>query len=603
MHPVHSPDPRRPGWLTGLAALGATIGLILALAPQWFDGTGCDGDSLCPIGQGLRRGHDTAFHAVTTRAVARSLEARSGAPLLPASILPEVGPRYPEWVDSIQGGLGGPVFAIYPPVATFATAALERALSLDTTVALRTGATLAVLLAFTSFVGAGRWIGASPAGAVLGATLYAAGPHVLTDLHLRFALATLWAYAWLPWIVVGSLRLLRRPDWVAWIVTVVATAGLWCTHVISGILLAAACAPALVAAVWFSIQSRRSSRQGHTPFAGPIRWIGAIAVSLPLAAVFLLPMIASRGAVELEWIQNSGHGDFRRNFLFLDERAADFSQAALKPWMESLAMAQLSGGLVLVALIFWRPIATTADRTVQRRALAGGATMVWIFLLQTPLSWPVWRLTPLAWAQFPWRLAGLQGLLLGLLVAHVLSAGRRAGIRSAAPLLVAAAVLVFGLVSVRPFDVGLRDGAEEIDRRSAELWVPEYLPAGWLEGHEPMPGQELPWELEAGEATTLEQSPGRWHLLLNAPTPTHFVGPFAFPGMSARLDGVTADTAADEDQRLVVAVPAGRHELELRYRTPWRRTGFWISVLTLLALYPSSRFIVLSRTSRSRAAT
>ena len=600
-------------WTVCLAAIAV---LTAALVPLWFTTTDCSDDAPCTIGRGQRAGHDAAFHAVTTRAVARALEAGSGTPLLPL-----VGPRYPEWVDSIQGGLGGPVFSIYPPLATFVAATIEWGLGLDTTVALRSASTIAVILAFCSFFGASRWLGLATAPALLAAALYAGGPHLLTDLHVRSAFATLWAYLWTPWIAAGSWLTLRRDDsraWWAWWVATGSTAALWCTHVVSGVLLAAAAAPALVALVLHTLRDRISTRQPSVrgvssdedrraaTWRGLFRWFAAIALSLPLAAVFLLPMVIARGSVDLEWIQLSDHGDFRRNFLFLDEAAAGFSQAAIKPWMERLALAQLGGGLALTALLAMRWGRQGRDANRRILALVAGGSMVWIFFLQTPWSVPFWNLTPLAWVQFPWRFAGVQGTLLCLLVALALTATERGSaqrektpsrssgqlsVEAATGVLVTVLVLVLGFWSVRPFEITLRGGAAEIDRRAPEFWVPEYLPRDWGNNRSPAPGQRFPWTLASGDVVVEQASPGSWQLRLDAPRSSTFIGPLAFPGFRAKLDGKPVHTFTGEDLRLALEVPPGTHELELSYRTPWRRTGFLISVLTLLALLPLSRRI------------
>ena len=595
-----TPTPERSPWPARVAGPLALIVILAALAPLWFAAASCTDEAPCAIGIGLRSGHDSAFHAVTTRAVARALEAGSGTPLLFG-----LGPRYPEWVDSLQGGLGGPVFAIYPPVATFVAASIEWLLGVDTTVALRVGLTLSVLLAFASFHGAARWLGASSVTALLAATLYAAGPHFLTDLHVRFAMATLWAYVWFPWIVAGSWRVLCRGGTTAWVLSIVATAGLWCTHVVSGVLLAAAAAPALIA---YSLSAMRSARgrdhrRGASTLRGLFRWSVAITLSLPLAAIFLLPMVAARGHVELEWIQASEHGDFRRNFLFSDEVAAGFSEAAIKPWMESLALVQLGAGLVLALLLAVSTKAPEASRQTRRLALLAGVTMIWVFLLQTPISAPLWQFTPLAWAQFPWRFAGLQGLLLCLLVALTMANSSRARPASddradlrrprrasgwvGASL--AAALLALGFWSVRPFDVGLRGGAAEIDRRAPDFWVPEYLPRGWMTDRDPEPGQRFNWLLADGQMRSLEDSPGRWRFELEATTATRFVGPFAFPGLRSELDGESVESAVSDDRRLEIAIPAGKHDLVIHYRAPWRRTGLLITLGTLFGLVPLRR--------------
>src|SRR5690606_10674216 len=73
-----------------------------------------------------------------------------------------------------------------------------------------------------------------------------------------------------------------------------------------------------------------------------------------------------------------------------------------------------------------------------------------------------------------------------------------------------------------------------------------------------------------------------WHTSFNQPTTLTFAS-HIFPGWQARLDGEALAVAADEEGRLQVSVPAGRHTLAIFFgRTPVRWLADGLSVAGLL---------------------
>ena len=63
---------------------------------------------------------------------------------------------------------------------------------------------------------------------------------------------------------------------------------------------------------------------------------------------------------------------------------------------------------------------------------------------------------------------------------------------------------------------------------------------------------------------------------------------FAVPysaGWTAYIDGEKVKTMRSDVLYTAVVLPSGRHEVELRYRTPYMREGLIVSLLTLAALY------------------
>jgi hypothetical protein len=121
----------------------------------------------------------------------------------------------------------------------------------------------------------------------------------------------------------------------------------------------------------------------------------------------------------------------------------------------------------------------------------------------------------------------------------------------------------------------IRGGGAFDPRRTALLEdAPAELP--------PLPGGEL-----AGGATThvAADEPSRIVVETIAPTPTVLVlSEIFYPGWEATVDGRPERIRLADFLLRGVAVPAGRHRVEMRYVAPQARNGALVSALTLAAL-------------------
>jgi hypothetical protein len=140
---------------------------------------------------------------------------------------------------------------------------------------------------------------------------------------------------------------------------------------------------------------------------------------------------------------------------------------------------------------------------------------------------------------------------------------------------------------------GDNDGvAQKFDpRRTALLEVrAEELPA--------LPGGAL-----APESTIrlVEYQPNRLALETNAPTATvAVISELFYPGWTATVDGVAQPIHLTNFLLRGVAVPAGRHRIEMQYRAPAARNGALISLCTLLLIILLSVFARRARRAYAR---
>ncbi len=587
-----------------LVGVALAVGAVLVL-PMWTERVDdCPPTQSGPLCSwiGVPEGHDAGFHAVVIRDFSESFRQRFD-PTAPEGS----GRLYPRWVGSMHGGLGAPVFKVYPPWAAATSAIVELLAGVDTTVAIRISASTAVLFALLAFALAGRRLGLPNLAVAAGVVALGLSPFPMIDLYRRFALPTVWAYGWLVLVAAFLWLVYVRGGRGTWVGLVLAAAGLLLTHIISAVLLVVALLPVAGCALGLLLARKRKRT-----IVTVAQLVAAALMACSVAAVFLLPMLATRPSIDLDYIRQSAHGVFERNFLFFDEVAAGFTEAVIKPTVERAALVQLASGLLLVAA--WWIVRFSVRKASQKGAVrdqaAGRApwlapaiallSVAWVFFLQTALSAPVWRWTPgLSWTQFPWRLGAVQSIQIALLVGIVVRAGAAAAreprrqLELLSWLSVVVVLILNAIVSLPllgPTEWTLKGGAPEIDRRAHELWVPEYLPAA----------QEPEMASALGSGSALHQSTWNGHTVFPTVRTSHLrvfdlendtggelEDAFGFPGWIAEVNGGEKIPVTGGTGRLIVQVPAGARRVTLRYRALLpERLGVAISVVALVLLWP-----------------
>ena len=535
----------------------------------------------------LPEGHDVAFHAIVGHQYLRALSE---------------GVLVPRWVEPIAGGLGSPVFGFYPPLSYNVTRALDGIVPGGTVTALKaTAAASSVLSLIAVFALARDRLSTFPSLGVV--TVYALASSRAIDLHERFALPTHAAYVWLPLIVLLADRLARRPGHVGGVLALaVACAGLLLTHTLSAMLVFYGLLPY---GLWRLL---RAERRGQLLLG----YAGAAVLAALLSAVLLAPLAFDADLVDSEWIRESPHGQYERNFLWSDEEELGFTPAVIKPRVETAALSL--GALTLVALVVsWsRRSRGVSEQSGQGSArvsfgetavLAGVAS--WLLLLQTALTAWLWSWAPgLSWVQFPWRFGALATLVVSLLIGHALAAvsprppGRRAQV---------AVLAVLGLVLLllpvwREWPTNSLRNSDDLDALAPRLIVEEYLP------------QRIePQRVEGFARTERARLVGgsgradevRWgsqfrqvDVTLDAPA-TLVLRTFFHPGWRATVDGAAVELVPHPErgvELLALTLDAGESSVELRYvDTAAGRAGRWVSLAAWLLL-----LVLLGRSLKHR---
>ncbi len=255
----------------------------------------------------------------------------------------------------------------------------------------------------------------APAPSGLAASVYAASPYLLFTAYERAAVGELLAAVWFP-LLLGSLERRRLP--VAR--TAVLLALLWYTNAPAGVMGSYLVLLALVFKAFAGLGKTRRFPARALAQAG--RHLAALALGGLLAADYLLPAWYEQRFVAIGRAVGPGMR-IRDSFLF--GRTGEGFHDQVLSTASWIAVWTLGLGAAAGAFAVWRrPGGFRACS--QRRAIDFFLLLLAvIFLLQLPMSGPVWRALPeLEFLQFPWRLLLPGSAAVALLLALAASGAR-----------------------------------------------------------------------------------------------------------------------------------------------------------------------------------
>ena len=493
------------------------------------------------------------------------------------------GTLFPRWAEWANWGYGEPRFVFYPPGSWLLGATLGSLLPWK----MAPGAFiwLALLLAgYSMWRFAREWL--TPREAAAAAVLYAVNPYQLIIVYYRSDFAELLANALLPLALWGALRLLRE-GWRGLQFLAIPFALIWLAN-----------APAAVLATYslmllFFVASifRRSLRP---LFLGGV----SMAAGFGLAAFYIFP-----AAYEQRWVQiHQALADLLspdKNFLFTHASDPEFLFFNWKVSGVAMGVMLITG---IAAVIVARRRREFPEIWWLLLVLGVAAT-----LLMFPPSLFLWRVLPkLEFVQFPWRWLGVLDFVFAFFLAAAIGRAKRswiAGLAIAITLTTLAAALVYDGwwdsedIPVLTKAIQAGRGYEGTD---------EYQPLG-SDRYE-LPGSDAEGEIIGKPAPRIQEFVGptaafkplngaaphieRWaanekrFTTENAVPITLALRLLNYPGWHMQLDGKSAQPgAAPETAQMLVALPAGAHQVQVQFTSTWDRiAGAIISAIFALML-------------------
>lgn len=537
----------------------------------------------------------------------------------------KAGDWYPRWLPDLAMGYGYPLFNYYAP-AMYAVATTLRGFGLPIIAAFQWTGVIAVSLAATGTYALAHHVMGDRIGAIVAATAFVLAPYpFFTNLYDRAQVPEALALGILPWALLAAWRAWH--DGGAWVGALgVTVTALVLTHNITSLLAAPLIAGVIGVAWWGDRVHWRPALR---------RVAVGTATGIGLSAFFWMPVILEASTVHL------GRSDVTP-FLFdpitttrelvRAIRGLDWTSGAIltalpatlivrPPNHETIPIALLTlATLGAVATGVSRTQGGSATRAITITCAIGVVAYIGMNATWVRLAWQTLPVIPVI--QYAWRLYGPLSLMAALAGAGFIAAWRP-GSRMRAVAIGVATVLVATLAtgsvltrrgtlaaSPPPPPDGRLVFARETDRYAGGTTsTGEFLPrtveisdltpgvyrglsvftdaipeAGWHAGLVRIPSGNA-------EITTIDHARNRIIAEVDATTAsTVAFHQFMFPGWRATVDGIPASlTAAPYDESIhaslgymVVAVPAGRHRVEVAFgTTPPRVIGTTVSLMTL----------------------
>jgi hypothetical protein len=505
--------------------------------------------------RGVACGHDLTFHMNSWMEVAQQWRA---------------GVLYPRWAANANYGGGEPRFLFYPPLSWMLGGALGSFIPwLFVPVAFDVCAVLLAGLAMHRM--AREWL-AEP-DATLIAVAYAVNPYMLLTIYVRSAFAELLAASLLPLVVLWIMR--DRPAREMFVPLTLTIAGVWLTNVPAAIIASYVAVLLLViVTIW-----RRSSRVFLYGFA-------AIAMGLLLSSFYIVPVLYERSWITVAQFLSPGVRP-AENFLFT--RIGEPQHDSFLRTLSWLAVGELLATAVGAAFAMrWRE---RNPRLWWSLLILTGVALV----MMLPITSLAYRLMPdLRFLQFPWRWLLVVSLAFAVLVITAVAAFRGKWALYAVLFVGQIAVCNHALQPVcHPEDTPFMISTV-FHTGYGYMGTDEYVPAG-SDNYEIKPDfpeyriRGVAGEAPPGEArvTQFRGSTYRKQLVVDSPQAVAIVLRLMnYPAWRVEVNGTIVTPQADDPTgRMVIVLPAGRSELDVRFvRTPDRWAGDGMSLFAIIVL-------------------
>ncbi len=498
------------------------------------------------------------------------------------------GTIYPRWAEWSNWGFGEPRFIFYPPASWLIGAALGSVLPWAAVPGVYVW--LALILAGMSMWKLARdWLPGTQAAAA--AILFAVNPYNLAIVYYRSDFAELLAAAFLPLLLWAALGIIGQAPGRVPLLAII-FAAIWLSNAPEAVI--ATYSLALV----FTVGAIR--RRSLLPLvSGGL----AMAAGFGVAAFYILPAVW-----EQRWVQISQAltENLRpeRNFIFTNSNDPEF---LVFNW-------KISGVALGIMLAAGEAAIFVARRRREFADVWWGLLSLGIAasFLMFRLSAPLWRYAPkLAFLQFPWRWLEALAVVFAFFVGAAIGLIR---LRWVSGLALAAVLVLIGFTGYLIAKDTWWDDAD-VPFLSGELasghgyeGTDEYAPVGsdryQLPGATP-DAEDIPDVPPTPPVTEIDPTTGR---IIDDPSVKIEIERWAgerkvfaessakpvelalrlvnYPAWEVRVNGkdVKAETAEMTGQMLV-PLPPGGHQVEVRFRRTWdRATGDAISLLSALGL-------------------
>ncbi len=501
------------------------------------------------------------------------------------------GDLYPRWSSDMYFGYGSALLSLYAPLAYF-VAEVFHLIGISMTWAIKLSYLMATLLAAGGMFLLGRHeyetltdnsppYQRSIAG-IVAATCYILAPYFLVDLYVRAAVAELYGFGLIPWVIYFLAASQDGEDRRCLGAAAIAYGLLCFSHNISALLYS----PAILG--WILIRyPRKAWAKGGI----------VLATGLAIGAFFWLPALVLKNAVQSEVHLTTGYFSFDRHFIAFGDLF--IPRWGYQPPGGDIDIMSLQLGLAHWALIIFGLAGTVLLR---KRRIAPYLLMVLVSICFTqPFTRFAWQFIPLLkFVQFPWRFLMIATFASSILVAFVCAAAKNRfgkwAFASCAALFLTASIVQYlpyakakylflntkplSYQEVAPED--LADAMQNPEWVSFEQFMKvgnvlqagitgmasdDFLPVA-VSAKPQKPAEKALRIIEgSGKISDVSLKFNECAASVEAETPLTIVyETFYFPGWKARLNNKSHPTYVKaNDGTILLRLPPGKHDLKIYY--------------------------------------
>jgi hypothetical protein len=536
---------------------------------------------------------------------------------------------YPRWAPDFTFGYGYPFFNIYGPLAYY-VGEVFHLFGFDFVSSVKIVFGLSIVfsgLAMYLFVR--RLMG--PKAGLVAALVYVYVPYHIFDLYVRAALAESVTFVFVPLVLWGCYETVQNPRLTHIVGLGLAYAGLMFTNQLVTLLYTLLVVPAylimlVLAQVNRTQRLRELSRESFFPLMAnllrvSIPPLAGLLLGLGLSAIFWIPALTEFKYVRVDqWY--AGRYDYRDDFVYFFQLfSPTWGFGTSGPGPGDTVSFQLGAVPFVLSVLSLAVLKQAKDWALRRQILFFQAiTLVAIFLL-LPAAATTWELlSPVRFAQFPWRYLTFTVLSTAVLAGSILNS-QISNLKSQSPipypLLILVTLVILGSYPYLQAEItepaegpvslaGLMRFQQSADEMTGSTaWVkeiPKWSPMAdnYIAG--------LPVESKLDQATVpegAEAAARNWsttHEFVQYKAPIrddkHFIrltfNLFHYPGWRAyvmqkhdRGLGIVGEVEIEPEDgplgRITVEVPGNRRYLLLRFEdTPVRIWGKYISLASVI---------------------
>lgn len=532
------------------------------------------------------------------------------------------------WVSNFGYGYGMPLFEFYGPLPFYAG-------SLFYGLGISAVGTIKILYLIAN---AGTILGAyllgkklfGRAGGVLTATAMTMAPYRAVNLFVRGALNETWAIMFLPWILLGIIKIFHQDKFSgggkrAWLWFVLPLTGLFLTHNITTMLfLPVVIIFSLGYALWMILQkSKEVYRNNRFRWLNFFRIIKTLFLSgllaIGMASFYLIPAFFEKDLTQFRQFILMDYFDYNLHFVFIRQffdSAWGYGGSAFGPndgFSFFFGWGQWLGLIVLGALSIWEILRwlfsprslgkkTKKWRLSVRQIVIGstvGLLLIGSLFMTIGRSKPVWDLIELLkFSQFPWRWLGISLVLLAIFIGAITWLIVKKSNRSYLALSLSVIIMLSTVAYFRPeFYLDNNEKYYSTDESNIRNFLSTVLPDYISIEMKTPPTQVVDQlilnqdSLPKSDAESVEILVDRVHEKLintNFSTETRLsLAVASYPGWRAEIDKQWWSQEKGDEGNIELLVPAGSHLVSLRFEgTIIRNYADWASAFSwLLFIY------------------